>query len=1176
MLTQYQKEALDYKYHILLSANAGSGKTFVLAKRFLNILLNEEVELENLIAITFTDKAAGELNKKIAIEIEENLKSETNDKIKSRLESIRRQLVSANISTIHSFCVNILREFAPEAGIDANFIPIDQIIAEEILDISIDESINSLIKNPDYEYKLKYLIRFFGSRKIVEKHIKSSIYERKIVEQLKVIYTKSIDEIKKYFDETFKRMFKILFESKIDSFINAVISVNKEVISQNDNNQLAIEILNILSNYSKEDDLINKIYLIKILNEKLLTSTDKKLKTQGYLKKNRHCYNDEINIIEQFFDEIKNFYDIQNQNALHSELARFGKCFIEIHDYVLNIYNDKKHSRGYLDFEDILLFTKKILEYDEVRDYLRKKYKYIMIDEYQDTNELQYKIFMPILEHLRKGNLFVVGDEKQSIYMFRDAELEIFNKTKEEIKKSEPHGKLLNLPHSFRMAPQIVLFTNKLFSKLFDSPNSFYNDVEYSELICTKDENEKGCVEIIFADIETGTSEAEMIANKIINITTGENKKVYFKEIGILCRKRDFFEELEKVFIKKKIPYRIIGGKGFYQRQIIYDIFNYISFLLNPNDDLALIGVLRAPFFTVSDTELFDISLEEGDTFFEKLINKSLREEEYKKIVEQLNEHRKLITSTKPYFLIRKILLDTNYWSIISAKRNSEQEIANLKKLIALARIYSQKSFKNLYDFVFALKNSIKTVEDESQAQIVKDENAVNILTIHQAKGLEFKAVFLYSCNDYGIDDTVKTKSLSIDKNFGLLTKVPINNNYFGDYLTPPIVALYNHINNRKNIAELKRLFYVAVTRAMNYLFISLTHKKYRPNKNTFFYFIDEGLNPDYSFSEIEIKDKIKFMKHEKDNYRFFDKEYVLKIPMTNEVVSNELLDYAEERKEIQKEILIQKLSDIPREEIFSATKISIFNQCPVKYELIYELGYSGIFDLIKKYQINYEFNFKEEEEIKYQSDLKGRIIHSVLKENPRNEDLFYIVEKYMMQESLREKNIKNLLMRNIVDELSKFCSSQVYKNLLSTNSKNEIEIYCKEGEHFLYGIIDKLIFDKNQLIIVDYKTDSIKKEEIKKRADEYFIQLKFYAYVLSKCYPEYNNYLMKIIFINYPEDYIDSVIKKEELINFGMQLNNYIEQIIQKKYIPDFRHCNRCHFAINGDKCIKIVAQNL
>lgn len=1175
MLTQYQKEALDFNTHILLSANAGSGKTFVLAKRFVNILLNENVELENLVAITFTDKAAGELNKRIALEIEERLLNETDANLKRRLENIRRQLVFANISTIHSFCVNVLREFAPEAGIDANFNPVDQLTADEILDQSINESMNKLIIDTAYEKKLKYLIRFFGSRRILERHIKNAIGSRKIIEQnLKEIYSKSEQEIAEYFKNRFDDLFNSLYNERINNVIKIIQVINKFVLDNNKNSQTAISILEILKDYSDSLPLNQKMNIIKSLDKILLTNNDRTVRTQGYLKKNREYFIDEIKIVEEFFSEIKYFYELDKIDELHLELAHFGKWFLDVYDYILNVYTEKKHQRSYVDFEDILLLTQKILELDEVKEYLRAKYKYIMIDEYQDTNELQYKIFMPILDYLKQGNLFVVGDEKQSIYMFRDAELEIFNKTKVDIKESVPEGKLLNLPHSFRMAPQIVLFTNTLFSKLFSNPSTIYNDVENSELICTKNESEEGAVEILFAD-ENGISEAEMVTNKIIEITSGENKKVNLSDIGILCRKRDFFEELEKEFVKKKIPYIIIGGKGFYQNQIVYDVYNYISFLLNLNDDAALIGILRSPFYTISDRELFAISLENGNSFFDKLIQKSNEEEKYKKIVDTLLKHQKLTISTEPYFLIRQILLDTNYWSIIAAKRNSEQDVANLEKLISLARDYSRKSFKNLYDFVIALKNSIKTIEDESQAQIFKDKDAVKLLTIHQAKGLEFKVVFLYGCNNYAKEDTVKTKSLNVDKNFGLLVKVPLNKNIFGGFYTPPIVSLYNHINYKKNIAEIKRLLYVAVTRAKNYLYISLSHKNFKPQRDSFFYFIDEALKPDYTVDSIDLQGKIKYMKQESDNYIFYDKDYHLEIPLIKEVKSVEINNQKDDEIEEPKELIIEKISDRPKGEIFSATKISIFNQCPWKYELIYELGYTTIYDMIKKYYNVYEFNFKEEEELQYHSDVKGRVIHSVLKENPEVENLEELIERYLKEESINDENAVSLLKQKIYSELERFCSSELYKNLLQTKSKNEIEIYCKEGEHYLFGIIDKLIFENDKIIIVDYKTDNINDNQIEERANEYFIQLQFYAYILSKYYKEYNSFLTRIIFTKYPANVIEKEITRNELSSFSKKLNDIISKIINNEFNHNLNHCSKCNFALDGGKCVKQIARN-
>ena len=170
MLTPHQQAALNIDKHISLTANAGSGKTFVLSKRYLEIALKKEVSLRNIAAITFTDKAASELYKKIANEIEAKMAETVEPKLKRKLEILRRQLVSANISTIHSFCIDILRQFPVEAGIDANFTPIDETASNELVELSIEDIINHKLNNGGDE-ELKNLIRLFGSKTAFSKQI---------------------------------------------------------------------------------------------------------------------------------------------------------------------------------------------------------------------------------------------------------------------------------------------------------------------------------------------------------------------------------------------------------------------------------------------------------------------------------------------------------------------------------------------------------------------------------------------------------------------------------------------------------------------------------------------------------------------------------------------------------------------------------------------------------------------------------------------------------------------------------------------------------------------------------------------------------------------------------------------------------------------------------------------
>ena len=202
----------------------------------------------------------------------------------------------------------------------------------------------------------------------------------------------------------------------------------------------------------------------------------------------------------------------------------------------------------------------------------------------------------------------------------------------------------------------------------------------------------KGTAELILADSTTDNSESDLVAKRIMQLLSDEkDDSITYKNIAILCRKRNSFVELEESFVRFGIPFTIIGGKGFYQRQTIYDVYNYLSFLLNTENDAALIGILRSPFFNISDLQLYQISLDEGNSFFEKLEIKSVSDSEIKFAVEKLKENIKIAFGMEISSLIRKLLLESGYWAVIAAKQNSPQELANIEKLLTLARGYSKK-----------------------------------------------------------------------------------------------------------------------------------------------------------------------------------------------------------------------------------------------------------------------------------------------------------------------------------------------------------------------------------------------------------------------------------------------------------------------------------------------------
>ena len=1175
-LTPHQIKALDYQKHISLTANAGSGKTFILSKRFVEIAVNENLLLNNIVAITFTDKAAGELNKKIANEIETRLNSETEKSKIKILTRLRRELVSANISTIHSFCVNILREFSPEAGLDARFTPIDQTTADELIDLTIEESLNSIIRDESINEKLKYLVRFFGSKNIFSAQLRQFLKNRRnILKVSKEIYTREEKEIAGHFNKQFRDGIKEIFNDQIYITIKNIELLNSTSLSESKDKSIASEVSSLIDKIKNSDDIIEIFALLNKVGENVLT-TKGTVRQRGYLSKDTiDSLSEKVFEVENFFQSIKSIEIVDEYEKAEHELARFGKTFVEIFLIVHNKYAEKKKQKGYLDFEDILLFTQKLIKNVDVKEYLGNRYRFIMIDEYQDTNEVQYNIFMPILDYLRSGNLFIVGDEKQSIYMFRDAELEIFSRTKDEIVKGADNSSLLELPHSFRLAPAVAAFTNKLFENLFSNPDLRFNEVAYNELICAKDET--GGIEIIIGDDATPENyERELVAKRIANLLAEkENEGIKLGDVAILCRKRSAFAELEQSFTKYNIPFSIVGGKGFYQRQVIYDIYNYLSFLLNPNNDIALVGLLRSPFFTLSDVEIFQISFEAGDYFYKKLKKHAAKNNQYNNVADILDNHLAMAGKSDITELVRRILSDTGYIAVMSSRANAQQELANIEKLIGISGSFSLQSFRTLFDFVNYLAEAIETLDDEAQASLAVTEDAVKIMTLHQAKGLEFKAVFLFKCHEYSREDKVKSKSISIEKNIGVLTKVPVRGNYFEEYVTPPIVGLYNYVIKRKQISEIQRLLYVGVTRAANYLFISATLKDDNLPNDSFIKFVVEGLNIDLQQPAFELESKLKFMLTSGSGFETAERTVRQNILITREIKHiNELKTKNKIVEEIEKTIMIRPIPDLPKREIVSATKVAVFMQCPVKYQLIYELGYSRVYRMIKKYRNNYDFKYKEDEETKFLGDVKGRIVHAVLESEKDKTNIAQKVAN-LLDEEINLNNISNddydEMHQTICDDLNAFFDSEIFNSINSfEDAKNEFEIYTAENDFYLYGIIDKIIIDNGKAVIIDYKTDGIEEAEIASKAEGYLPQLKFYSYIISKLYKDITTFELWLVFIKHADKVFKQIVTKKDILAFGNSVNDIVLNIRNNIYKPNIKHCRNCHFYLDNKKCIK------
>jgi len=1193
ILTPHQKKALEYKHHISLSANAGSGKTFVLTKRYLQIVEKEEISLREVAAITFTEKAASELYKKITSEVEKILNSNLTQKKYEKWNRIRRELVSAHISTIHSFCVDILKQFPVEANIDANFTPIDTINSDELIELSIEDEIKKSFNDKVKSDDIKRIIRIVGSKFNLSNILTDIVKDRRKLPFINDLFSINIDETISNYSKKYIEYLEKIFANDILKIKDKIEFINELVLSKKNDNTFGVEIKNLLSKINSDRSTKENLITFKDIGGHLLTGSYE-VKKRGYSQNIlSEDNNDEIFFIEEFYSKLKNFNFEIDEAEINKKLADFTLSIAKTSQNCIDNYEQRKNEKGLLDYEDILLHTKKIISNPNVLDELSKKFKYIMIDEYQDTNEIQYSIFLPILDYLKKGNLFIVGDEKQSIYRFRDADLNIFNKTKEDIKELEGNDFLLSLPDSFRMSPAIAAFTNHVFQNIFINPNPLYNEVEYSELVCANDDDIEGKIELLITDkneTEEGKSEPELISKRIIKLISNdkweikekdEKRTLQWQDISILCRKRKYFKELENTFIKYKIPYTIVGGQGFYQRQLIYDVHNYFSFLLNSKNDTALIGILRSPFFNVSDASLFEISLRKGDCYWDKLNDYSTKNIKVKKVVEQLKENLKLVSNSDYSFVLRKIISETPFISTLSSRINGKQEIANLNKLISITNNYSQNPFTTLYDYVEFLSSAINKISDEAQSNLSVESSAVKIMTLHQAKGLEYPAVFLYKC---GEKEKFRSKNIIIDRELGILTKLPSDEGYFYEFTEPPLLSIYNVINERKGQAEMKRLLYVGVTRAKNYLFISAAKSK--NYENSFLGSLIPSLNYNGNSNELKFTTKLNYLVTDGSNYKNIIKDIHLVIPVVQSVDDiSEIIEINNESVKDDKEINPDTITDSQSEEIISATKIAVYSQCPQKYNFTYDLGLTKLYENYKRAisenpsEKGFEFTSKESNgdndnnvfiNNAYPADLKGKIIHRILQENINLSALEEYLNKVLIDSNVNNK-AKNNFVDDIKNDLTFFYNSNIYSEINSSKDyKNEYEAYLKENDYYLFGIIDKIIFNENSITIIDYKTDNISEVQINDRIENYLPQLKFYSYIILKLFPSVNKINIKLIFVKHPNNVFSKSITKEDLNSFGLFLKKSVENTRIHNYSKNLKHCSKCLFTDLNGNCIK------
>jgi ATP-dependent helicase/nuclease subunit A len=1196
-LTQSQSAALAYDRHISLTANAGSGKTYVLIQRFLKILIEQKISLRNIAAITYTDKAAAELYTKIAKELDDLITKEENSEKRAELKTIRKQLISANISTIHSFCIDLLREYPIEAGVDANFITIDQYHASEILDLSVKEVLKKNSDNPLY----KNFTRILGGTSNFEAELQGLVTSREKLEALKdTLYFGGLDIVKSNVLNKFLGLLTTILHIYRPQFLQSVQTLNRFVLQSDSKSKGGNNVARLLQSV-QPDGVLQRDIELNIINEIV---TQKNTFRKTYLK-DESGFSNELQAINGYAEILHSSPVEQDFLEWNEIAAQFAEDVLTVYNDVNEIYTRRKTEGGYLDFEDLMLYTKELLKNEEVRTALAGRFQFLMIDEYQDTNEIQYEIFLPLLDELKNGNLFVVGDEKQSIYGFRNAEVSIFNRTKNNILDSGEGAvtaeKNLVLPDSFRMTAELCLFNNKLFQSVFRNPIALFNEVMHTDLVCAKQDDLDSKIELLISVKETrkdagwenteNLSEAELVARRIL-LLKNEIPSLQWNDIAILCARRAYFEALQAVFTNYKIPHVIAGGRGFYQNQPVYDFYNYLSFLLDNQDDTALTGILRSPFFFVDDTTIFNINCLPGNSLFDKLQSFAETEASAKDITNILEKHNKSAHSSSIPKIMQAILEDTPYAAILAKRADGEQQSANLEKLFSIALDYELGGYNNLYNFRSFLNQSIETDESEGYASVVKGSDAVQLMTIHQAKGLQFKAVFVYSAHNKHDFKGFSKGAISIDRDLGITTKFPGNDDYFTAFEEPPHFKVMKFISKKKADAEADRLMYVALTRPKNYLFISgeMRLTKTSPGgtikSDSPLGKICEHLSLDYTTDSFSCSGKLETLESSEDgNYKNTTKNISFTIPIIKSLPVPADAVPEEVKNKIAFTINTSPVEDTKISPVISATQYVTYMQCPMKYHLRYRLHLDDLIPAPKRNSASVpDFPDSDIGEMSNQSDVgeisdneellaqgfaekRGILLHALLeKEVPPDQVVQEMQNIIVGLPELKESGALSI----IADMYSSFVTSKMYTDIINLGeARKEFDIQASEGDYFLQGKIDRFVREGNRAYIIDYKSNSVEVSKLRKLSNHYSHQLAFYAYIASKLFPEVHTFETRIIYVMHPEESVTRVYAKNELSSVKENADVLYKMINGGVCRKNTAHCGECIFAVNRKTCI-------
>ena len=853
---------------MVVTAGAGTGKTFVLVEKYLNLIQDQGYRIRDVLALTFTDKAAAEMKERVRNTIADRLKEDPDNQV---WKDAHEEMVIAPVMTFHSFCAQILREFAIEAGLDPGFL-----ILDEGQSLAVGrEAFETLIRRPPDEIN-EPLIRLLAQ---VEKYhlnliLNSLSKNPETFERFKADLFddpgKILNSWEKFLEETRVPVIKRFFSDP--DICDAISDFYRFFDIYRGQGDSAVRYLGMVCPVLQELSPDLPAELLHQIAEEFL-----KIRPVGNIGSKKIWDKDDLERFREAkacliaaFEEATPYFSLYLERD--SVFTRSTLSFLQdigiVAEYYLELLRNIKRQANGLDFNDLIQLTRDFLNnhQDTVKRHIRPRYKYILVDEFQDTDPAQFDIITAITGVLNPDNrsLFIVGDPKQSIYLFRNADVTRFKEAQSRI-LNDCRGELISLDTSFRSCREVIGCVNHLFSSILASDEKPWEFGYEPIMVCDDKKASPGSITVMLPGkapkgserFETKEIEAGMVADLVQNIVSsgsmlitdreGVTRPAGYGDIAILIERRTHLSRYTNALSRKETPFYVHGGIGFYSRQEIYDLYSVLSFLLRPYDSAALFGVLRSPWFGFSDPVLYHLhhikGAKRGWSLYERLkacaerISRSHEDSEVdleidsdedvpsfslsdqERIVRAsglLGEWSKLAGRIPVISLVIKIIRDSGILTVYGAMEQGEQQAANLTKLIGIIRNKTESGYYSLFDLVNDMTISISDEEREGEAALdTLSQTSVNIMTVHASKGLEFPVVILpdMGSSREGRQDPI----LSGDNPHIIGVKIPDPDADYDMRETPVYTAL-SLIQKEKEAAERKRLFYVGSTRARDHL----------------------------------------------------------------------------------------------------------------------------------------------------------------------------------------------------------------------------------------------------------------------------------------------------------------------------------------------------------------------